>query len=137
MQRWHVALATAASDREPEVNAAQVSHKRRKERQNVSAYAALIATPAGAIFDLPANGRISFVSVAGCPAGTLAASLTGPYRNQAGENVDRVIQTPLLLAGERVVIDRLERAVHVELGAGFDVYVDTGLSVWKKIAGNP
>lgn len=98
----------------------------RKRRQNVSAFKALIASPTASAFAMPAAGRLRIVSIAGCAAGTTAATLVGSRT--------RTIKTRLLAAGGSVVIDLVERAVTVTLAAGFDAYVDTGLGVWKKIA---
>lgn len=102
---------------------------RRKARQNVSAFAALIATPATGDFDMPAGGKILLLATAGAAAGDTAAVVSGPST--------RTIKTPLLLAGESVVIDWIERASNVALSTGFEAYVDTGLGLYKKIAENP
>lgn len=108
--------------------------RRQKDRQDRAQFAALVATPAVGTFQMPANGRIRFVATAGAVAGTLAATLVGPYRNQAGESVDREIKTPELPVGGSVKLDRIEEGVQVQAEAGFDVQLDTGLAVWRKIA---
>jgi hypothetical protein len=104
-------------------------YRHRKERQNVSAFAALIETPAVGAVTLPAGARVSFVAVAGAVAGTPLATVTG--------TTNRTIGSQGLAAGERQALDYLERAVVITPQAGVDVYVDAGLSVWKKIAGSP
>lgn len=104
-------------------------YKARKERRNVSAFVALIDTPATAEVVLPANGRFRVVATAGAVAGTLACTVTG--------STERLIQTPLLAAGGYVTLDQLERGVTVSLEASFELWVDTGLGRFSKIAGNP
>lgn len=125
--------------------------KRQKARQDVTAFAALIADPADTTFTMPASGKIRFVAIAGAVANDLAATLVGAYRGMrdgvpedgepefvlSDDPEPREIKTPLLTAGGYVVIDRIERAVEVTLEAGFAAYVDTGLGVFKKIAENP
>lgn len=101
-------------------------HQKRKERANVLAFNPLIATPATGDFPMPANGRIRFVSGAGCAAGTTAATLTGAS--------DRTIKTPLLASGGVVKLDHVEKDVVVTPSAGFDVEVDCGCGIWRKIA---
>lgn len=99
--------------------------KARKERANRSAFSALIAEPAVGSIALPANGRVGLVAVAGAEAGELAAILEGPS--------SRTIQTPAMVAGTILVIDRLERGTVVNAEEGFDVVLDVGLGVWTKI----
>jgi len=101
--------------------------KKRRDRANVTAFKTLVGTPIDGAFVLPAAGRISFVSVAGCPAGTTAGTIVT-------SNI-RTIKTPLLAAGGRVVIDHVERAATVTPESGFEVHLDVGLGVWGKIAG--
>ena len=112
-------------------------YKHRKGRQNVSAFSALITTPAAVEVVLPANGRFRFVATAGAIAGELAATLTGSYVDQDKQPVQRLIQTPVLAAGGYVTLDQLERGVTVTLEASFELWVDTGLGRFSKIAGNP
>lgn len=100
--------------------------RRQKLRQDVAKFAALIATPAVGVFAMPANGRIRFVATAPSAEGDPIASLTGAN--------DRLIGSPGLDIGEYLKLDRVERAVSVDTEAGFDVEVDTGLNVWRKIA---
>lgn len=75
---------------------------------------------------MPASGRIRFVATAGASAGDLAATLTGP--------TVREIRTPALDADGYVKLDRVERGVTVDPEADYDVELDTGLGVWRKIA---
>jgi len=98
----------------------------RKERADATSFKALITTPVTGAFDLPANARVSFMSVAGCSAGTTAATTVGPS--------SRTIKTPVLAAGGRVVIDRLERGTAITPATGFEVHIDIGLNRWRKIA---
>lgn len=101
--------------------------KTRKERQNVSAFKALLANPAVGAFSLPANARLAFRSVAGAAAGTTAATLVGTST--------RTIKTPVLAAGEFMTLDNAERDTVVTPSAGFEVLLDTGLGKFKKIGG--
>jgi hypothetical protein len=101
-------------------------YKHRKARQDVSSFAALIATPVVGPVSLPAGARIGFMSPTPRVEGTTAGTMVGPS--------NRTIQTPTLLAGQRVVIDRAERATVVEPAAGFELQIDTGLGVWRTIS---
>jgi len=74
-----------------------LAQKQRKERQDISAFATLIASPAADSFTMPAGGKLRFVSEAGATAGTTAAVLTG--------STTRTIKTPVLAAGGYVTID--------------------------------
>lgn len=116
------------------MNAVAQARKRRKERQDFSAFAALVAEPATAEFSLPANGRFRVVATAGAAEDELACTLTGCYVNQDKEPVQREIQTPELDAGGYVTLDRLERGVVVTLEAGFELWVDAGLGRFVKVA---
>lgn len=115
-------------------------YKHRRQRQDFSAFAALVETPAVVPFSLPAAGRFRVVATAGAVAGELAATLTGTYTDRDpesvtyGESVDREIRTPVLAAGGYVTLDKLERAVGIDLEAGFELWVDAGLGRFVKIA---
>lgn len=108
--------------------------RRQKDRANRSQFASLVATPAVGPFTMPANGCIRFVATAGATAGNLAATLVGPFYNQAKEKIDREIRTPALAAGGYVKLDRIEEGVQVEAETGYDVQLDVGQGVWRKIA---
>jgi hypothetical protein len=118
--------------------------KRRKARQNVSSFAALIATPETGEFRMPQSGRLRLVSVAGASAGDTAATIIGPFPaysedEETGEIVrgpigDRTIKTPVLAAGGSVVIDGLVARSLVTPASGFECYVDIGLGRWAQIA---
>ena len=101
--------------------------KNRKKRQNVTAFKALLATPATGSVTLPANARLAFRSVSGAVAGTTAATLVGTS--------NRTIQTPALAAGEFVTLDYAERDTVVIPSSGFDVLLDIGLGRFQKIGG--
>src|SRR3989304_3759618 len=104
---------------------AQVRRKRQRARADVSKFAALIASPAVAEFDMPANGRIRFVATAGATEGDIAATLGGAYRAfsededgkivQSTDTTPREIKTQELEEGGYVQVDQIERAVHVTL----------------------
>ena len=106
---------------------AQVIAKNRKERQNRTAFAALIDTPAVGAVTLPAGARLALKSVAGATAGTTAATIAGTS--------NRTIKTPALTAGESMTLDYVERAAVVTPAAGFEVLLDTGLGRFAKIGG--
>jgi hypothetical protein len=103
-----------------------VAYDHRKYRQNVSHFAALIATPASGSVTLPAGARLSFVATAGAVAGSTLATITGP--------TTRTIGSKGLAAGERQDFDWAERGVVIALHTGVDLYIDQGLCRWAKIA---
>lgn len=105
---------------------AAVNCYRQKERRAISAFAALIATPASGAFTMPAGAKLSFVATAGAAAGDTLATLVGA--------ATRTIKARTLAAGDRQVLDFAERSVVITPSAGIEVDVDTGLAVWKKIA---
>lgn len=106
---------------------AQVIAKNRKERQNRTAFAALIDAPAVGAVTLPAGARLALKSVAGATAETTAATIAGTS--------NRTIKTPVLVAGESMTLDYVERAAVVTPAAGFEVLLDTGLGRFAKIGG--
>lgn len=101
--------------------------ERQEQRKNVSHFAVLIATPAVGAFTMPAGARLSFIATAGAAAGSTLATLAGTS--------NRTIKARTLVAGERQVLDYVERSVVITPSAGIDVYVDRGLARWAKIAG--
>lgn len=110
------------------------NHRRRKERSHRRQFAALIETPVVGAFQMPADGRIRFVATAGAAAGDLAATLVGAFYDEERNKIDRLIKTPELDAGGYVKLDRVERDVEVTAETGFDVELDVGQGVWRKIA---
>lgn len=100
--------------------------RRQKGRKAVSAFAALIKTPASGAFTMPAGARLSFVATAGAAAGDTLATLVGANT--------RTIKAKLLAAGARQVFDFAERGVVITPSSGIEVDVDKGLAVWAKIA---
>jgi hypothetical protein len=110
------------------------AYKRRKERQDYSAFAALVDEPATAEFALPANGRFRVVATLGSIEDELACTLTGPYIDENRDPVQRLIQTPELAVNGYVQLDRLERGVTVTLEPGFELWVDAGLGRYVKVA---
>lgn len=104
---------------------AQVIAKSRKERQDVTAFAALLASPVAGAITLPASARLAFRSVAGASTGTTAATIVGPS--------NRTIKTPALAAGESMTLDHAERATVVTPTAGFEVLIVIGLGRFAKI----
>lgn len=105
---------------------AAVNCRRQKERRAVSAFKALIASPASGAFTMPAGAKLSFVATAGATAGDTLATLVGAS--------NRTIKARTLAAGERQVFDFAERGVVITPSVGVEVDVDSGLAVWKKIA---
>lgn len=114
--------------------------KRNHKRADFKKFRFLLASNDDATFKLPASARVSFVSVAGCIAGTTAAVLTGPRTLTGYDGVSRTysatrtIKTKALPAGGRVTVDRIERGTSVVMTAGFQAYVDNGLGKWRRIA---
>lgn len=105
-----------------------IAYQRRKARQNVSAFKALITTPGTGAIAMPANCRLAFKTAAGASAGTAVATISGSGKT-------RNIQCPVLAAGETIVIDNVEKDFIVTAAAGFDVMLDTGFSNFIKIGG--
>ena len=102
--------------------------KKRRARQNVKAFKALLTTPATGAFKLPANARLAFQSVAGAAQGDPVATLVS--------TATRNIECPLILsAGAYFVLDNAEIGTTVTPVAGWNVLLDTGLGVFKKIGG--
>lgn len=102
--------------------------KKRKQRANVQAFAAAIASPVASPVLLPAGARIAFVATAPAIAGATAGVITGAST--------RTILTPIMVAGERIVIDWAEKNSVVTIGTGFDLHVNTKFGEYSKI-GNP
>lgn len=100
--------------------------RRQKARKAVSAFAALIATPASGAFTMPAGARLSFVATAGATAGDTLATIAGA--------TTRTIKAKTLAAGARQVFDFAEHGVVITPSSGIEVDVDKGLAVWAKIA---
>lgn len=100
--------------------------RRQKRRKAVSAFAALIGTPASGAFTMPAGARLSFVATTGAAAGDTLATIVGA--------TDRTIIAKDLAAGDRQVFDFAELGVVITPSSGIEVDVDTGLAVWAKIA---
>lgn len=75
---------------------------------------------------MPANARISFVATAGATLGDTLATLAGAS--------SRTIQAQTLAAGDRQILDYVERGVTVTPSSGIEVHVDQGLARWAKIA---
>lgn len=101
--------------------------KKRRRRADVSSFAALVAAPVVGSVTLPANARLGFRRPSGIvAAGTLIATLTGP--------TTREIRAPALAANEIHVLDYTERGTVVTPAFSFDVLIDSGLGVWRKIA---
>ena len=85
-----------------------------------------MGVPSVSGFVMPAGGKLRFISRAGSVAGTTAVVLTGP--------TVKTIRTPLLVAGQSVIVEWVERATVVTPASGFDVQVDAGLGRWVTIA---
>ena len=106
----------------------QVSiNRRRRDKRNATALKGLVAVPAVGAFVMPASSTTFLKSVAGCVAGTSAVTL-------ATSNGDRVIETPLLSAGELMPAGYIEKGITVTLATGFELFAEVGLDLRKKIA---
>lgn len=93
-----------------------------RARRDRKAFAALLATPGTGAVTFPANASVSMRSVAGCVAGTEAATFNG-----------RSIGTPELDAGGTVTVGYIERGTVFTPAAGFEILIDTGLGRKSKI----
>lgn len=102
------------------------TEKRRKFRQDVTRFQTAIATPVSGAYKIPATARLFLKSVAGCAAGTTAATILGPSST-------RTIQTPLLAAGGVMPIGWIEKDRTITPVAGFDLLIDKGLAKLVKI----
>lgn len=98
--------------------------QKRRERQNVTAFLALLKTPGASGAVLPASGTFALVSRAGTAAIT-AATFTGTRTHTVG--------VPALVAGAPHLIGKLEIGTVVTLVSGFDLYLDTGLGTYRKV----
>lgn len=96
----------------------------RAERQALSKFKSLVATPALTSTKLPATAVFAIRSRAGNVAGS-ALTVTGPSA--------RTIGVPALAANEFHRIGKLEAGSTTTIGAAFDLYIDTGLGSYKKI----
>jgi hypothetical protein len=97
-------------------------NREQRAKRDRSLFAALVASPGSGDIVFPANASVYFRSVAGCAAGTTAASYNG-----------RTIETPLLAAGQAVFAGFIERGTTVTPASGFEVLIDTGLGRRSKI----
>lgn len=102
----------------------EVIAKHRKERQNVSAFAAALAVPKTGSFQMPAPGRVALRSLAGCATGTTGATVGGD-----------AIKVGALVAGAQWTTFYIERGVTVQVAAGFKLLLDKGLGRYAIIAG--
>lgn len=100
--------------------------KRRKERADVVAFRPLALAPVLGTVKLPAGCRAMLMTTALTVTDQLLATLTGA--------TVREIKSPGAPIGKRIVLDKLERGVTVDLENDVDLYIDTGLAVWVKIA---
>lgn len=120
--------------------------KQRKLRQNVTSFAALIATPETDTVVLPAGARLSIPYPDETDPELLLATAVGAFTSAEDRTpADRELKTRPLTEAEiddeietlsagRLVIDWLEKGVEVTLESGFELYVDIGLGRWRKIA---
>jgi hypothetical protein len=100
--------------------------RRQRQRSDVSQYAALIETPAVAPFALPANGRVAFKAVSDIVAGQPLATIQGKSTRNIGSKG--------LSTGQSQILDFVEEGATVTLQATVEMFVDTGLGLFKKIA---
>lgn len=100
--------------------------KSRKLRQDRSEFKSLRSSPVTGPVTMPANCRLYIKSVSGAVAGVTAASIVGP--------TNRTIKTPVMQAGELMLLGYVERASVVTLSTGFELLMDSGLGVFDKIA---
>ena len=99
--------------------------RHRKDRQDVTSFKFLVATPATTTVKAPANGRVIFISRSGVSVGTTAGTILTTYGTRTVKTYDTVKTNWLAL----------ERGNVVTVSAGFDLWLDSGLAVLKKIIG--
>lgn len=100
--------------------------RRRRYRQNISAFQALIDTPEDAPFVLPATGLFAIMRRSGSAAVATALTVTGAST--------RTVGIPAMAVGDIHQIGKLEKGSEVELAATFDLYVNNGIGKYLKIA---
>jgi hypothetical protein len=100
------------------------TRKNNDAKRDRKAFASLITTPVIGVFVFPANARVYARSVSGCAAGTTACTFRG-----------RTIQTPLLAAGQAMLIGVVEKSTSLTPSAGFDILIDMGLGKVAKVGG--
>lgn len=93
--------------------------KAQRIRRNLSAFKALIDTPASSTAQLPANGRFAIRSTAGNAAGTLALTIV--------TNRTINIYTKVLISGQIQIVDNIQKAAVVTVETGFDLLLDIGM----------
>jgi len=98
--------------------------REQRSKRDRAAFRALITTPANGVMTFPANAAVYLRSVAGCAAGTSAATFNG-----------RTIKTPLLAAGGVAYAGYVERGTALTPASGFDVIISVGLGRVAKIGG--
>ncbi len=100
-----------------------LDHKReQRAKRDRSLFAALIASPGAGMITMPANASIYLRSVAGCVAGTTAATFNG-----------RTIGTPTLAAGGTMFAGYVERGTEFSPATGFEVLLAMGQGRVSKI----
>jgi hypothetical protein len=103
---------------------AQRLRRRRKARQDLSQFAALIETPGTGTVVIPADGMFALRAPAAHAAGN-ALTVTGP--------TNRTIGVPALAENDFHLIGKLERGTTVALQSWIDLYVHAGLGGYRKI----
>lgn len=103
--------------------------KDRRQRAKIDAvrFKPLIASPAVGPFIMPASATLFALSIAGCAAGTTAAT----YTSSSGA---KAVKTPLLVAGGFTPIGFVEKGITLTPATGFEIYMDSGLGRRVKIA---
>lgn len=103
-----------------------MAKKARKVRQALSKHKAALASPPLTTFIIPATALFALVRPIGGAATGAAMTIAGPSA--------RTIGAPALATGERHMIGKLERGSVVSLNAAFDLYINTGLGTYKRVA---
>jgi hypothetical protein len=98
--------------------------KSNNAKRDRKAFASLITTPAVGVFVFPANATVYARSVSGCAAGTTACTFRG-----------RTIRTPLLAAGQAMLVGVVEKSTSLTPFVGFDILIDMGLGKVAKVGG--
>lgn len=102
-------------------------YQNRKLRQNVTQFDAYIAAPATGSLTLPASGRFCLVATSAAAEGTLAVTIVN--------SATTTISVHAMLVNDSIVIDNIQAFSQVTVQAGFDLLLDTGLGIYKKVIG--
>jgi hypothetical protein len=97
----------------------QILLKRRKHRQNISAFKSILDdAPITGSFKTPAGGRFVIKNAGGAPAGTISVVISGGL----------VPMTIPIGDAPTITLDWISANHTVTPASGFEIYLDTGLN---------